>query len=156
MVVVVVVVVAVVVVVVVVVVLVVVIVVVVLVVVVIVVVVAVVVVVVVVVVVAILVVAVSVLMVAEVFCHILTVFVFEISILQTTTISMLTGLISPDIIWGADRGAVVYGHNIQSEMDQVRHSMGVCPQHDVLFEKLTVREHILFFAQLKGHMSFQF
>jgi len=28
--------------------------------------------------------------------------------------------------------------------------MGVCPQHDVLFEKLTVREHILFFAQLKG------
>jgi ABC-type Na+ transport system ATPase subunit NatA len=100
------------------------------------------------------VVAVSVLMVAEVVGHILTIFVFEISTLQTTTISMLTGLISPDIIWGADRGAVVYGHNIQSEMDQVRHSMGVCPQHDVLFEKLTVREHILFFAQLKGHMSY--
>lgn len=28
--------------------------------------------------------------------------------------------------------------------------MGVCPQHDVLFENLTVQEHILFFAQLKG------
>lgn len=66
---------------------------------------------------------------------------------------MLTGLISPDTIWGTDRGALVYGHNIQNEMDQVRHSMGVCPQHDVLFEKLTVREHILFFAQLKGKIS---
>ena len=65
---------------------------------------------------------------------------------------MLTGLISPDTIWGTDRGALVYGHNIQNEMDQVRHSMGVCPQHDVLFEKLTVREHILFFAQLKGQI----
>jgi ABC-type polar amino acid transport system ATPase subunit len=28
--------------------------------------------------------------------------------------------------------------------------MGVCPQHDVLFDNLTVREHILFFSQLKG------
>jgi ABC-type multidrug transport system ATPase subunit len=35
-------------------------------------------------------------------------------------------------------------------MDQIRYSLGVCPQHDVLFDNLTVREHILFFAQLKG------
>jgi ATP-binding cassette subfamily A (ABC1) protein 3 len=27
----------------------------------------------------------------------------------------------------------------------------VCPQHDLLFEKLTLREHILFFSQLKGN-----
>jgi len=63
---------------------------------------------------------------------------------------MLTGLTSPDMFLGENRGAYVYGHNILNEMDQVRFSMGVCPQHDVLFEKLTVREHILFFAQLKG------
>ena len=63
---------------------------------------------------------------------------------------MLTGLTSPDMFLGGDRGALVYGHNILSEMDSVRLSMGVCPQHDVLFERLTVREHILFFAQLKG------
>lgn len=35
-------------------------------------------------------------------------------------------------------------------MEQIRYSLGICPQHDVLFETLTVREHILFFAQLKG------
>ena len=28
--------------------------------------------------------------------------------------------------------------------------MGVCPQHDVLFENLSVHDHILFFSQLKG------
>lgn len=28
--------------------------------------------------------------------------------------------------------------------------MGVCPQHDVLFDNLTVREHILLASQLKG------
>ena len=28
--------------------------------------------------------------------------------------------------------------------------MGVCPQHDVLFEVLTVREHLDIFAIFKG------
>eukprot|EP00286_Rhodomonas_abbreviata_P007959 CAMPEP_0181335448 /NCGR_PEP_ID=MMETSP1101-20121128/26837_1 /TAXON_ID=46948 /ORGANISM="Rhodomonas abbreviata, Strain Caron Lab Isolate" /LENGTH=1401 /DNA_ID=CAMNT_0023445569 /DNA_START=43 /DNA_END=4248 /DNA_ORIENTATION=+ len=84
---------------------------------------------------------------------------------KTTTISMLTGLISPDshlLLSGGELGggsaaaaagggsASIYGSSILSEMDQVRRSMGVCPQHDVLFEKLSVREHVLFFAQLKG------
>lgn len=27
--------------------------------------------------------------------------------------------------------------------------LGVCPQHDVLWEELTAREHMLLFAQLK-------
>ena len=62
---------------------------------------------------------------------------------------MLTGMTPPDYTT-SDKGAFVYGSNILTEMDQVRHSLGVCPQHDVLFENLTVREHILFFAQLKG------
>jgi len=72
---------------------------------------------------------------------------------KTTTISMLTGLIPPDtsLLTGAgDHGAAVYGHSILADMEQIRRSLGVCPQHDVLFENLSVREHILFFAQLKG------
>jgi ATP-binding cassette, subfamily A (ABC1), member 3 len=35
-------------------------------------------------------------------------------------------------------------------MDEIRKTMGVCPQHDVLFDNVTVLDHILFFAQLKG------
>ena len=35
-------------------------------------------------------------------------------------------------------------------MAQARKNLGICPQHDVLFQSLTCREHILFFALLKG------
>ena len=68
---------------------------------------------------------------------------------QTTTINMLTGLLAPDWTLG-DQGAFIYGNSVLSDMEAIRLSMGVCPQHDVLFEQLSVREHILFFAQLKG------
>jgi len=35
-------------------------------------------------------------------------------------------------------------------MDQIRNSLGICPQHDVLFEELTVEEHLKFFCKLNG------
>jgi ATP-binding cassette subfamily A (ABC1) protein 2 len=61
---------------------------------------------------------------------------------------MLTGLTPPD--GGYDGGfATIFGHNILTELDEIRKTMGVCPQHDVLFEHLNVKEHILFFSQLK-------
>jgi ABC-type multidrug transport system ATPase subunit len=73
---------------------------------------------------------------------------------QTTTINLLTGMFRPDYAMGSSTNeqcdSFVYGSSISSEMDQVRRSLGVCPQHDVLFESLNVEEHIMFFAQLKG------
>lgn len=38
--------------------------------------------------------------------------------------------------------------NIKYEMDTIRQSLGLCPQHDVLFDWLTVREHLIFFAKV--------
>lgn len=35
-------------------------------------------------------------------------------------------------------------------MQQIRKDLGVCPQHNRLFPELTVREHVAFFARLKG------
>jgi ATP-binding cassette subfamily A (ABC1) protein 3 len=35
-------------------------------------------------------------------------------------------------------------------MAQIRQKVGVCLQTDVLYERLTVREHLEFFARLKG------
>ena len=34
-------------------------------------------------------------------------------------------------------------------MDTIRQSLGVCPQHNVLFDFLTVYEHLLFYSRLK-------
>ena len=34
-------------------------------------------------------------------------------------------------------------------------SIGVCPQHDILWDDLTVGEHLLFYARLKGVPSSQ-
>eukprot|EP01038_Epipyxis_sp_PR26KG_P014727 gene14727-19795_t len=70
---------------------------------------------------------------------------------KTTTISMLTGLTNPDYLSLSGSGATIYGNDLFKDMMSIRNYLGVCPQHDVLFESLTVKEHILFFAQLKGH-----
>lgn len=35
-------------------------------------------------------------------------------------------------------------------MSQIRRSLGVCPQHDVLYADMTVQEHLTFYAGLKG------
>ena len=44
--------------------------------------------------------------------------------------------------------ATVNGYDIRTDMSHVRSSMGLCPQHDVLFDILTVKEHLEFFAQV--------
>ena len=35
-------------------------------------------------------------------------------------------------------------------MGKIRKSLGLCPQHNMLFVDLTVREHLIFFGMLKG------
>ena len=37
-----------------------------------------------------------------------------------------------------------------SQMSEVRSQLGVCPQHNILFEYLTVREHLEIYAAFKG------
>ncbi|XP_057718264.1 ABC transporter A family member 1 isoform X1 [Arachis stenosperma] len=64
---------------------------------------------------------------------------------KSTTISMLVGLLPP-----TSGDALVFGKNIVSDIDEIRKVLGVCPQHDILFPELTVREHLEIFAILKG------
>lgn len=35
-------------------------------------------------------------------------------------------------------------------MHEIRKSLGVCPQHDILFPDMTVEEHLIMFASFKG------
>jgi ABC-type multidrug transport system ATPase subunit len=64
---------------------------------------------------------------------------------KTTTISILTGLIPPTSGW-----ATVAGYDIRTQIDMVQLVIGVCPQFDCQWSELTVLEHILFYARLKG------
>ncbi|XP_044505775.1 ABC transporter A family member 1 isoform X2 [Mangifera indica] len=64
---------------------------------------------------------------------------------KSTTISMLVGLLPP-----TSGDALVFGKNVVTDMDEIRKELGVCPQQDILFPELTVREHLEMFAILKG------
>ncbi|XP_037302966.1 LOW QUALITY PROTEIN: phospholipid-transporting ATPase ABCA1 [Manduca sexta] len=64
---------------------------------------------------------------------------------KTTTMSMLTGMVPP-----TSGSVTINGYNIVSETELARRSVGICPQHNVLFPDLTVAEHIVFYAKLKG------
>ncbi|KAK1943637.1 ABC transporter A family member 5 [Phytophthora citrophthora] len=63
---------------------------------------------------------------------------------KTTIISMLTGLIPPTA-----GDATLYGCSIKRDFHELRRVIGICPQHDVLFQDLTVEEHLLLFATMK-------
>ncbi|CAK8673428.1 unnamed protein product [Clavelina lepadiformis] len=64
---------------------------------------------------------------------------------KTTTMSMLTGFYPP-----TSGDALVDGHSISKDMKGVRTSLGLCPQFNILFDMLTVDEHLYFFGRLKG------
>nr|XP_017018280.1 phospholipid-transporting ATPase ABCA1-like [Drosophila kikkawai] len=64
---------------------------------------------------------------------------------KTTTINMLTGIVAPTA-----GTALVNGYDIRTQLTKARQSLGICPQHNVLFMKMSVRDHIIFFSKLKG------
>ena len=63
---------------------------------------------------------------------------------KTTTMSVLTGLFS-----ASAGSAFINGHDIGTSMAAVRRSLGLCPQHNMLFEDLNVLEHLIFFGMVR-------
>ncbi|XP_004623169.1 ATP-binding cassette sub-family A member 3-like [Octodon degus] len=64
---------------------------------------------------------------------------------KSTTLSILSGLYPP-----TSGKAYVNGYDISQDMDQIRKSFGICPQQNLLFDYLTVSEHLYFFCVIKG------
>jgi ATP-binding cassette, subfamily A (ABC1), member 5 len=66
---------------------------------------------------------------------------------KSTLFNILTGLTSPTL-----GTAYIFGYDIRNhaDMTMIRRMTGVCPQHDILFEELTPREHLHFFAAVRG------
>ncbi|XP_025018889.1 retinal-specific ATP-binding cassette transporter [Python bivittatus] len=64
---------------------------------------------------------------------------------KTTVMSIITGLFPP-----TSGTILIDGMNNQTHIDSIQQSLGMCPQNNILFNHLTVAEHIQFYAQLKG------
>ncbi|XP_017124894.1 phospholipid-transporting ATPase ABCA3 isoform X2 [Drosophila elegans] len=64
---------------------------------------------------------------------------------KTTTISMLTGMFPP-----TSGTAIINGSDIRTNIEGARMSLGICPQHNVLFDEMSVSNHIRFFSRMKG------
>ena len=64
---------------------------------------------------------------------------------KTTTLNAITGMLPPS-------GGTVYvnGYDVRKNITKVRDGMGLCLEHNVLFDELTVTEHLRFFSKLKG------
>ncbi|KAJ3287595.1 hypothetical protein HK104_008527 [Borealophlyctis nickersoniae] len=64
---------------------------------------------------------------------------------KTTLIGILTGLFA-----GSGGSARLAGWDVETETAEVYKHIGVCPQFDILWEDLTVADHLYFYARLKG------
>ncbi|XP_068789923.1 ATP-binding cassette sub-family A member 13 [Struthio camelus] len=64
---------------------------------------------------------------------------------KTTVISLLTGLYPP-----SSGTIIINGKDIRTDLAAIRTELGVCPQYDVLFDTLTVREHLLLYGSVKA------
>ena len=60
---------------------------------------------------------------------------------KTTTMRILATLLDP-----TDGGAVVNGHDVRTEPEAVRRSVGLLTEEPGLYEKMTVREQLAFFG----------
>eukprot|EP00466_Bigelowiella_natans_P005647 jgi/Bigna1/89272/estExt_fgenesh1_pg.C_460086 len=64
---------------------------------------------------------------------------------KTTLINMLTGMILP-----TKGDALIFGQSISTDMRDIRADLGMCPQHNILWDYLTVKEHLYVYGRLKG------
>ncbi|XP_078610116.1 cholesterol transporter ABCA5-like isoform X1 [Branchiostoma floridae x Branchiostoma japonicum] len=66
---------------------------------------------------------------------------------KTTLINAITGLLSP-----TSGTATIFGRDVTvaNDIADLRTMTGVCPQQDILFPKLSVRDHLQLFAAIKG------
>lgn len=64
---------------------------------------------------------------------------------KTTLISQLTGMFK-----STSGNAWIAGYDIKQQLEQIQLQIGLCPQFDIHWPDMTVEEHLLFYARLKG------
>ena len=64
---------------------------------------------------------------------------------KSTTIGMITGMLEPT------RGSVtINGMDTVEDWREVKQMLGYCPQQSILYDSLTVIEHLQLYSTLKG------
>jgi len=64
---------------------------------------------------------------------------------KTTTINMMTGMLRPE------SGRILYdGEDFAENFETIRRKFGLCVQKDILYENLTVADHIELISRLRG------
>ena len=64
---------------------------------------------------------------------------------KTTTIYMLTGMLHM-----SQGEASLYGHSVNREIIDVRKDLGLCQQHDVLYDLMSIEEHLLMTMRVRS------
>ncbi|KAM5130482.1 phospholipid-transporting ATPase ABCA3-like [Callospermophilus lateralis] len=64
---------------------------------------------------------------------------------KSTTLSILSGLYP-----STSGEAYIYGYEISRHMTEIRKFLGLCPQQNLLYNYLTVSEHLYFYCVIKG------
>ncbi|XP_067403873.1 uncharacterized protein [Emydura macquarii macquarii] len=66
---------------------------------------------------------------------------------KSTLLNILSGLCPP-----SEGSAIIYEYNVSEmeDLEEIRKITGVCPQFNIQFEVLTVKENLRFFAKIKG------
>jgi ABC-type multidrug transport system ATPase subunit len=66
---------------------------------------------------------------------------------KTTSLNVITGSLRPSA-----GQAYVNDHDIVRDEREALRNLGMCPQHNILFDELTVKQHLLLFARM-NHVS---
>jgi len=69
---------------------------------------------------------------------------------KTTTINILTGTLNP-----TSGDAVIFGSSLNYSLPKIQQLIGLCPQHNALWDELSPRQHLKLFCYLKGVPSSQ-
>ena len=64
---------------------------------------------------------------------------------KTTLINMLTGMLTP-----TSGDCLIWGKSIRTDMAKIRENIGMCPQHNILWARMSCEEHLTFYGRIKG------
>lgn len=69
---------------------------------------------------------------------------------KSTTINLLTGLLTPS------SGRIsIMGMQYPYDVDEIRKNIGLCLQYNVLYDNLTIEEHLRFYYKIKNETDVQ-